>query len=196
MIYLVRHAHAGQKQTWSGPDSRQPLSSHGQQEAAGLLIQLHQEPITRIISSPALRCQQTVWPLARQRRLAVELDRRLDVDATTAQAAAMLLDPGIGHARALHPRRTDRPALGPAPPGWIPDRHRRHLAQGIDLGAGPLPRPDHAGNLPAAAAPRPLTSHPSTLNTDDTPLPRPLTITLCREPMATTTRTTSSSPEQ
>ena len=72
MIYLVRHAHAGQKQTWSGPDRRRPLSSHGQQEAAGLLIQLHQEPITRIVSSPALRCQQTVWPLARQRRLAVE----------------------------------------------------------------------------------------------------------------------------
>jgi 8-oxo-dGTP diphosphatase len=98
VIYLVRHAHAGPKQTWSGPDSRRPLSIHGEQEAAGLLIQLHQEPIARIVSSPALRCQQTVWPLARQRRLAVELDRRLDVDATAAQAAAMLLDPGVGDA--------------------------------------------------------------------------------------------------
>jgi 8-oxo-dGTP diphosphatase len=98
VIYLIRHAHAGQKQTWSGPDSRRPLSSHGQQEAAGLLIQLHQEPITRIVSSPALRCQQTVWPLARQRRLAVELDRCLDVDATADRAAAMLLDPGVGDA--------------------------------------------------------------------------------------------------
>jgi hypothetical protein len=28
----------------------------------------------------------------------VELDRRLDVDASAAQAAAMLLDPRIGHA--------------------------------------------------------------------------------------------------
>ena len=98
MIYLGRHAHAGPKHTWTGPDSRRPLSSHGEQEAAGLLIRLHQEPITRIISSPALRCQQTVWPLARQRRLAVELDRRLDVDATAAQAAAMLLEPGVGDA--------------------------------------------------------------------------------------------------
>jgi hypothetical protein len=52
------------------------------------------------------------------------------------------------------------------------------------------------GNLPAAAAPRPRTSRPSTLNADYAPLPRPLTITLCRDPMATTTRTTSSSPEQ
>ena len=95
MIYLVRHAHAGQKHTWSGPGSRRPLSIPGEQEAAGLLIQLDQEPITRIISSPALRCQQTVWPLARHRRLAVELDRRLDADASAAQAAAMLLEPAL-----------------------------------------------------------------------------------------------------
>jgi hypothetical protein len=152
VIYLVRHAHAGQKKTWSGPDSRRPLSSHGQQEAAGLLIQLHQEPITRIISSPALRCQQTVWPLGRQRRLAVELDRRVDVDATTAQAAAMLLDPPPTRSRGQPTCRR--------------------------------------------CAARPLTSYPSTLNADDAPLPRPLTITRCRDPMATTTRTTSSSPEQ
>lgn len=98
MIYLVRHAHAGPKKTWSGPDTMRPLSDSGRREAAGLLIQLHHEPITRILSSPALRCRQTVWPLARQRRLAVELDRRLDVHATAAQAAAVLLDPSAGDA--------------------------------------------------------------------------------------------------
>ena len=35
------------------------------------------EPIERIVSSPALRCVQTVEPLAEVRRLSVEEDQRL-----------------------------------------------------------------------------------------------------------------------
>jgi hypothetical protein len=27
MIYLLRHAHAGNKRTWPGPDDRRPLSA-------------------------------------------------------------------------------------------------------------------------------------------------------------------------
>jgi broad specificity phosphatase PhoE len=81
MIYLLRHAHAGNKRTWSGPDDRRPLSATGRREAAGLVPRYHDRPIATILSSPALRCQQTVQPLAEDRRLTVELDGRLDVDA-------------------------------------------------------------------------------------------------------------------
>ncbi|HYY82249.1 MAG TPA: phosphoglycerate mutase family protein [Actinomycetes bacterium] len=98
MIYLVRHAHAGNKRNWDGPDTRRPLSSQGLREAAGLLLRLRGEPIARIVSSPALRCQQTVWPLADERRVTVELDPRLDVDAEAAGAAALLEDPAPGGA--------------------------------------------------------------------------------------------------
>jgi broad specificity phosphatase PhoE len=90
MIYLLRHAHAGNKRTWSGPDDRRPLSATGRREAAGLVPRYHDRPIATILSSPALRCQQTVQPLAEHRRLTVELDGRLDVDAEIDDTAALI----------------------------------------------------------------------------------------------------------
>jgi broad specificity phosphatase PhoE len=95
MIYLLRHAHAGNKRTWSGPDDRRPLSATGRREAAGLLRLLHDRPITTILSSPALRCEQTVRPLAEQRGLPVGVEERLDVDAGVDDAAT-LLSPDLG----------------------------------------------------------------------------------------------------
>jgi 8-oxo-dGTP diphosphatase len=76
-IYVVRHAHAGDRQAWSEPDERRPLSEKGWRQARGLVDLLAAEPIERIVSSPALRCVQTVEPLAEVRRLSVEEDQRL-----------------------------------------------------------------------------------------------------------------------
>jgi phosphohistidine phosphatase SixA len=72
MPYLLRHAHAGNKRAWAGPDSARPLSNAGRQEAHGLLTQLRDYPISRILSSPTLRCLQTVEALAQRRGLRVE----------------------------------------------------------------------------------------------------------------------------
>ena len=64
MPYLLRHAHAGDKHAWNGPDLARPLSGAGRREAHGLLTQLRDYPIIRVLSSPAVRCLQTVEPLA------------------------------------------------------------------------------------------------------------------------------------
>ena len=72
MLLLVRHAHADDKRHWQGPDSVRPLSVTGQAEAAGLLVRLEDYPIGRILSSPTVRCQQTVQPLALDRHLGIE----------------------------------------------------------------------------------------------------------------------------
>jgi phosphohistidine phosphatase SixA len=37
MLLLVRHAHAGEKHRWPGPDSLRPLSASGEAEATWLL---------------------------------------------------------------------------------------------------------------------------------------------------------------
>jgi 8-oxo-dGTP diphosphatase len=92
MLLLVRHAHAGDKYRWEGPDSVRPLSAAGQAEAAGLLIRLEDYPLERILSSPTVRCQQTVQPLARDRYLGVECHPALGVDADLAVVLALLLD--------------------------------------------------------------------------------------------------------
>ena len=95
LLLLVRHAHAGDKHRWQGPDSRRPLSLAGQAEAAGLVIGLDDYPIGRILTSPTLRCQQTVQPLAHDRRLRIESEVALGVDADLARVLALLEDPRL-----------------------------------------------------------------------------------------------------
>ena len=98
MPYLLRHAHAGNKRAWAGPDSARPLSGAGRQEAHGLLTQLRDYPISRILSSPTVRCLQTVEPLAQRRGLRVESADVLGVDADPNYLVAQLLDPAAAEA--------------------------------------------------------------------------------------------------
>ena len=72
MLLVVRHADAGNKRTWTGPDTLRPLSPSGQLQAEGLVFRLEDYPVERILSSPTLRCYQTVEPLARDRLLGIE----------------------------------------------------------------------------------------------------------------------------
>jgi broad specificity phosphatase PhoE len=76
-LYLVRHARAGSRKHWRGPDDLRPLSKVGRRQADALVAQLQHEPIARIVSGPYVRCRQTVEPLAAQRRLPVELSDAL-----------------------------------------------------------------------------------------------------------------------
>ena len=95
LLLLVRHADAWDKHRWQGPDRLRPLSLAGQAEAAGLVIGLDDYPIGRILTSPTLRCQQTVQPLARDRRLRIESEVALGVDADPARVQALLQDPRL-----------------------------------------------------------------------------------------------------
>lgn len=90
IVYLVRHADAGDKAAWPGIDQRRPLSPQGEREAAGLVIRLDDLPIDRILASPTVRCDQTVRPLADRRRLAVEHTSLLEVGADAAELAGCI----------------------------------------------------------------------------------------------------------
>jgi 8-oxo-dGTP diphosphatase len=64
-LILARHASAGRKADWAGDDFARPLDPAGQAGArvlAGLLACF--APAARVISSPALRCTETVRPYA------------------------------------------------------------------------------------------------------------------------------------
>lgn len=71
-IYLVRHAHAGSRSRWAGPDSERPLSDKGRRQAAAITLELAEAGIIRVLSSEAVRCQQTVAGLAAERGIKVE----------------------------------------------------------------------------------------------------------------------------
>jgi phosphohistidine phosphatase SixA len=92
MLVLVRHADARDKRSWQGPDALRPLSSAGRRQAGGLVIRLEDYPVERILSSPTVRCRQTVEPLARDRFLEIEPVVALGVEAGLAEVLALFWD--------------------------------------------------------------------------------------------------------
>jgi 8-oxo-dGTP pyrophosphatase MutT (NUDIX family)/phosphohistidine phosphatase SixA len=75
--YLIRHAKAGDRDAWSGEDRLRPLSKSGRRQAKGLVRTLADRSIGHIASSPALRCLDTVRPLAKQRGRQVDVREEL-----------------------------------------------------------------------------------------------------------------------
>jgi phosphohistidine phosphatase SixA len=71
-VLLVRHAKAGRADRWEAPDDLRPLTPKGEAQAEALVATLAGFDVVRVLSSPYLRCRQTVAPLAAARGLAVE----------------------------------------------------------------------------------------------------------------------------
>ena len=92
ITFLVRHADAGAKGSWDGPDEERPLSSAGFRQAEGLVMRMEDYPVDRILCSPTVRCQQTVQPLARDRLLPIEPVTALGVDAGLTEILELLWD--------------------------------------------------------------------------------------------------------
>ncbi|MGB9347139.1 MAG: phosphoglycerate mutase family protein [Ilumatobacteraceae bacterium] len=85
-IYVVRHADAGVR--GHGPDEHlRPLSPGGHARAEVLAELLELTSASRIVSSPYVRCVQTVEPLSARQRRSVELSDSL---AEGASVEAML----------------------------------------------------------------------------------------------------------
>ena len=90
---LVRHADAGLKSEWCGPDDWRGLTELGHDQARAVVDMLGDLPIQRILSSPTLRCRQTVVPLARALALDVEPCWQLVRTADPADVLELLADP-------------------------------------------------------------------------------------------------------
>jgi phosphohistidine phosphatase SixA len=63
-VLVIRHAQAGSRKEWDGDDRLRPLSRRGQSQALALARRLAVWSPARILSSPYVRCVQTVQPLA------------------------------------------------------------------------------------------------------------------------------------
>jgi phosphohistidine phosphatase SixA len=95
MLLVVRHADAGDKRGWKGPDRLRPLSAAGRRQAEGLVVRLEDYPIERILCSPSLRCTQTVQPLAADRFLEIEPLAALGVEASPAEVLGLFWDRAV-----------------------------------------------------------------------------------------------------
>jgi len=90
-VLLIRHAHAGNRSSWRGEDAARPLSERGHLQAQGLIALLADRTITSLASSPALRCAQTIEPLAASLGLDVILDKRLAEGSPLRPALGLVL---------------------------------------------------------------------------------------------------------
>ena len=72
-ISVIRHAEAGDRHRWSAPDDLRPLTKGGRLQAERIAARFADEPFVQVMSSPFLRCVQTVSPMADAHGLPVEL---------------------------------------------------------------------------------------------------------------------------
>lgn len=77
LLYLVRHAKAGERRTWEHSDIERPLSSKGWKQAKLLADKLAKIEPAELRSSPYVRCVQTLEPLGEKTGLPVLADDRL-----------------------------------------------------------------------------------------------------------------------
>lgn len=145
-LLLIRHAKAGDRSRWKGRDDLRPLSRPGRRQADGLVTLLAEFRLDRLVSSPSLRCIQTLAPLAASRRIEIEPDDALFEGAGGEAALALIyrIAPAGGAALCSHGDVIDAvlvelreryvPLDGPAwaKKGsiWILELNQREIASG------------------------------------------------------------------
>jgi len=88
-VILVRHGSAGKRGVWSGDDRLRPLDARGRKQAQGIASALADRGVDRILSSPYVRCLQTVEPLAAALELEVEERPELAEGAGASASSAL-----------------------------------------------------------------------------------------------------------
>ena len=88
-LLVVRHARAGSRRHWDGPDEKRPLSGRGRRQAGALVKLLVPFEPKRILSSPYVRCIQSVEPLSEKLGLAVETSDALAEGAPAKEVVAL-----------------------------------------------------------------------------------------------------------
>ncbi len=124
-LYLFRHAKAGDRQRWEGDDFHRPLSRRGRRQAEGLVDLLRDVHLERILSSPYVRCMESVVPLAARRGVAIE--------PTDALAEGAPLEAALALVRKHAHRDTLLCSHGDVIPALLDHWGRR----GLDLGTAP-----------------------------------------------------------
>ena len=95
-LYLIRHADAGERSGWTRPDALRPLTDEGIRQADGLVARFRGIGLTRLLSSPTVRCVQSMEPLAADRGLPIEAAEDLAEGTPADRALELTLGTGGG----------------------------------------------------------------------------------------------------
>ncbi len=90
MLYLVRHGKAGSRHDFHGDDRMRPLSPSGYRQAQALAESLTTAGVKSLISSPYLRCIETLQPTARVIGAKLVIDNRLGEGRSGVDVVEML----------------------------------------------------------------------------------------------------------
>jgi 8-oxo-(d)GTP phosphatase len=96
LVLLVRHAKAGDRDRWTGDDRLRPLAGRGRRQADALVTPFAGYPLARLVSSPYVRCVQTLEPLSLRLKMPIEPDRAIAEGASAEEARALLRRLGPG----------------------------------------------------------------------------------------------------
>jgi 8-oxo-dGTP diphosphatase len=124
-VYLVRHAKAGDRHVWDGEDVDRPLSGRGRIQSRGLLDVLADVQVNRLLSSPYVRCMETLIPLAAQRGLAIE------------PVEALAEGGGLDDAVALVRKHAEHGAVLCTHGDIVPMLLFHYADRGVDIGVSP-----------------------------------------------------------
>jgi len=111
--------------SWKLDDRLRPLSEHGRRQALDLADLIADSPLTRVLSSPYVRCTETVAPLAERLGLGVEQHDSL-AEGTLPSGVLLLVD-SVGESGAILCSHGD----------VIPRVLEHFTALGADLGPEP-----------------------------------------------------------
>lgn len=79
-LYLVRHAKAGERRLWEANDVDRPLSKKGWKQSEAVGKRLERLRPTELVSSPYVRCIQTLEPLGHRLQQSITVEPRLAED--------------------------------------------------------------------------------------------------------------------
>ncbi len=129
-VYLIRHVKAGERGKLPEPDELRGISKTGRKQAQALGASLGDVAFTRLVSSPHLRCVQSLEPLAETRGIDITIARELSEGQGAAGAEAWVLAAAADGPAALCThgdvmreligslRERGVPVAGDAEPGW------------------------------------------------------------------------------
>jgi len=131
-LLLVRHVEAEARSGWAGPDTLRPPSPKGRRQASALVQVLGDRfVLSRLLSSPSLRCIETLSPMAAVLGLSIEVAESFAEgsrpEAATELARLGATSPGGAGAVVLCSHGDTIPAI----------LHVLQAADGLDLGHQP-----------------------------------------------------------